>query len=298
MCWEGFSGIRTAIVFGKLQEKASLAWRIVVRAVQKFWAIDGEQRAAAFAFYAFFSLFPVVLLFVTVGSLFVDRERAASEVIAYVESYVPLGPDMRRNVFDLIAGVVQSRSQLGVAAVAVLFWSSLQFFNALIRAVTRAWGSEVHSWWRLPLKSSLLLGVMASAMVFGISLPVLTEIVRKWFLAKAGWTDLLFRMLGLGLQVLVLFYGLSLFFKLAPRHRTHFAEVWPTALLISLLLRFLERLFVVYLENFSRYNALYGALGGIMALLMWIYLSGCLLVFGACLCAAGRAETEARGVGA
>ena len=48
-------------------------------------------------------------------------------------------------------------------------------------------------------------------------------------------------------------------------------------------------LFVIYLGHFATLNAVYGAFGGIMALLLWIYLSGCVFIFGACLCA-GQAE--------
>lgn len=51
-------------------------------------------------------------------------------------------------------------------------------------------------------------------------------------------------------------------------------------------MRAAESLFVIYLKDFARLNAVYGALGGIMALLLWIYLSGCVSIFGACLCAA------------
>jgi Ca2+-transporting ATPase len=54
-----------------------------------------------------------------------------------------------------------------------------------------------------------------------------------------------------------------------------------------------ESLFVIYLKDFATLNAVYGGLGGIMALLLWIYLSGCILIFGTCLCAAqaeGRAS--------
>jgi Ca2+-transporting ATPase len=48
---------------------------------------------------------------------------------------------------------------------------------------------------------------------------------------------------------------------------------------------------VIYLKNFATLNAVYGAFGGTMALLLWIYLSGCIIIFGACLCAA---RTEGR----
>ena len=61
------------------------------------------------------------------------------------------------------------------------------------------------------------------------------------------------------------------------------------ALCATVLLRSGETLFVIYLQHFARLNAVYGAFGGMMALLLWIYLSGCVFIFGACLCA-GHAE--------
>jgi len=265
---------------------------MLLRAAQRFSVIDGNQRAAAFAYYAFFSLFPLILLFVTAGSMFVDRGRAAQGVIAYVEGYVPLGPEMKRNVFGIISGVIKARGQVGGAALVVLIWGALRFFTALIRAVNRAWGSQVNNWGRMPLKSSLLLAVMASALLLGMGLPVLAEIARDWILPHSAWAVWIYRLAGFLLPVLVLFYGLSMFYKLAPRRLTRFGEVWPAALFTAMLLRILESIFVIYLRNFASFNALYGALGGIMALLMWMYLSGCLLVFGACLCAAAAVAVE------
>jgi len=44
-------------------------------------------------------------------------------------------------------------------------------------------------------------------------------------------------------------------------------------------------------KNFATLNAIYGTFGGIMALLLWIYISGCIFIFGACLCAV---QTEGR----
>jgi uncharacterized BrkB/YihY/UPF0761 family membrane protein len=46
---------------------------------------------------------------------------------------------------------------------------------------------------------------------------------------------------------------------------------------------------VIYLEDFATLNAVYGAFGRKLALLLWVYLSGCIFIFGACLCA-GQAE--------
>ena len=272
--------------FAREGEAARRNWKIFRNAFQRFFQIDGDQRAAAFAFYAFFSLLPLVLIFVTAGSLFFNRTHAAREIIAYVENYVPLDSAMKHSVFGIITGVVNSRSQVSVMALVLLFWIVLGMFGALIRAVNRAWQLPLQDWWHLPLKSVLLLAVLASALLLGLSLPVLTDIATHWILPDDSVTGWLFGLTSYLLPLLVLFYGLSLFYKLAPRRPTRFTEVWRAALVITLLVRLLGILFVVYLENFSRLNAIYGTLGGIMALLAWFYLSGDLVIFGACLCAA------------
>jgi len=67
------------------------------------------------------------------------------------------------------------------------------------------------------------------------------------------------------------------------------------ALCATVLLRSSESLFEIYLRVFATLNAVYGAFGGIIALLLWIYVFGCIFIFGACLCA-GHAEMRSRPV--
>ena len=91
---------------------------------------------------------------------------------------------------------------------------------------------------------------------------------------------------------LIVFLSLAFFYKLAPHRRTRYSEVWLAALCATLLLHAAQSLFVLYLKHIASLSALYGAFGGIMALLMWIYLSGVIFIFCACLCAA-QAATKA-----
>ena len=68
-------------------------WRvgaIVWRAAQKFDETDGEQRAASFAYYAFFAMFPLILLLITIGATFFDSTVASTKIIAYVSTQIPL----------------------------------------------------------------------------------------------------------------------------------------------------------------------------------------------------------------
>jgi uncharacterized BrkB/YihY/UPF0761 family membrane protein len=82
-------------------------------------------------------------------------------------------------------------------------------------------------------------------------------------------------------------------YRLAPSRPTRFSEVWLGALAATLALWLGQRLFLVYAANLASFNVLYGALGGIVAFLLWLYLSGCVGVLGICFCAA-RAEVRGR----
>ncbi|HVR37218.1 MAG TPA: YihY/virulence factor BrkB family protein [Methylomirabilota bacterium] len=273
------------VVVGRLRRAARRVWAVVGLAVRKFFGQDGTQWAAAFAFNAFFSLFPLIVLLVTIASFFVDEERAGDEVIAFLQSRTPISGDMERQITETIGGVVEAREQAGVVALVVLVWASLKSFITLIRATNHAWGLARYSWWRLPLRSLLLLGSTAAAVLLGVAAPMLARAAKSWLAAARGLDGWIYESIGFLFPLVVLFLGLSLFYRLAPRRPTRFAEVWAGALCATLLLRAAEALFVIYLKDYATLNALYGAFGGIMALLLWIYISGCIFIFGACLCA-------------
>jgi YihY family inner membrane protein len=269
---------------GSLGQGMRRSCTVLYLGLKTFSRIDGAQWAGAFAFNAFFSLFPLMLLLVTTASFFVDYERAGKAVIAHMESYVPITGELQNQIFGAITAVIKTRRQAGVAAFLVLVWPALQCFTSLICATNRAWGTMVGNWWRLPLKSLALLGITAGAALLSMSAPLLMRMVEGWFFPAHDfpWMN------GPGtllIPLLVLFISLSLFYRLAPRWPTKFADVWAAALCATVLLEAAEGLFVIYLKHFATLKAVYGAFGGVMAFLLWIYLSGCVFIFGACLCA-------------
>jgi Ca2+-transporting ATPase len=274
---------------GKSEKFMSRIWSSLYLAVKKFFQIDGPQWAGAFAFYAFFALFPLIILLVTFGSVLIDQGEAEKQVVAYVESYIPISGEMQRYIFGAVEGVVDARGEAGVVAILMLVWATIQFFTTLIFTTNRAWGTNVGNWWRLPLKSLLLLGIMIGAVLVGIAMPMLAGMVQDWLFPLQEF-HFGYALGNFFIPLFVVFLNLSLFYKLAPRRLIRFSEVWAAALCTTVLLRTGESLFVIYLERFATLNAVYGAFGGIMALLLWIYLSGCIFIFGACLCVA-QAET-------
>ena len=228
-------------------------WATLLLAAQKFLRIDGAERAAAFSYNAFFALFPLVVLLVSAASLFIDRDIAGKAVIAYIERYVPISGQMQNYIFTTISGVVKARGQAGAVALLMLVWVATQFFTTLIHAANRAWGTEGNRWWHLPLKSLVLPGVMVVAVMLGIGVPLLGKMAKGFFSAN-GFFPWIYGIALVFLPWLGVFFSLTIFYRLAPRRRTRFSEVWPSALCATVLLQTAQSLFVLYLKHFTGLN--------------------------------------------
>jgi YihY family inner membrane protein len=262
--------------------------------VTKYVAIDGGQRAASFAYYAFFALFPLLLLLVAIGSYFFNPARAGTLVLDTVSHYVLVNSDKDDLVTKTIRGVIKTRRGVGSFAVLGLVWSSLRFFQSLVIGVNRAWGTHEYSWWRLPAKTLLMVAILVSALPVGLLAPFVLRSVETliWRLDIPYGAKMIvfgFQLARFLFPSALLFYGLSMFYMLAPRRRTTFREMWVGALAATLLLQALQSLFLLYAKNVVNFGAVYGAFGSVIAVLIWVYLSGSVIILGGCFCAA-RAE--------
>ena len=108
----------------RLDHKARRVWAILCLTAKTFWRIDGVQWAGSVAFNAFFSLFPLMILLVTIASFFVDQSRAEKAVIGYMQSYVSISGTMQEHVSDTIGGVIRARGQTGAVASVILIWAT------------------------------------------------------------------------------------------------------------------------------------------------------------------------------
>ncbi len=269
-------------------------WQTIVHTVRIYSEIDGEQRAASFAYYVLFSLVPLFALVLTVGSSFFS----AQEITDTIRSFLPLEASQQRFIWEAVHNLERARGGVGLISVVFLLWCSLRFFQALVRGVNRAWHTVEFPWWQLPLKNLLMIAIVGSAMFIGLLAPALLQAARNVLLAMESFLQTHFPhfnlhlfsgMLDLGRYAIggaVLFYSFLMLYKLAPARRVLFSQVWLPALLVTLALQFCQIAFVGYLPRFVNYNPVYGTVGGLMLLLLWVYLSGIIIILGGCLCAA------------
>ena len=261
-----------------------------------FGEIEGEQRAASFAYYALFSLFPLLALLLTVGSVFVDPVSA----ISAAEKIFPMDDGQRDLVWKMSESLQRARGGVGVASMLVLVWSSLRFFQALVQGVNRAWHRTLLPWWKLPAKNLLMMMVVSSALGLGLVVPAILQAILNTLLGLQAWLggilplptpgEMTF-LYAVGRYILaggLLFYALVALYMLAPGRRIYFRQVWFAALSVAIGLQSGQSLFGNYVSQIVNYNAIYGSVGALMLALMWVYVAGAMILLGSCFCAAAH----------
>ncbi|HEY5743607.1 MAG TPA: YihY/virulence factor BrkB family protein [Terrimicrobiaceae bacterium] len=268
-------------------------WRVLVQTTNIYIEIDGEQRAAAFGYYVLFSLFPLFALLLTVGSAFFG----SVEIVSAIKGFLPIDDAQQRFIWEAVHQLESSRGGVGLISVFVLLWCSLRFFQGLVHGVNRAWHTVEIPWWQVPLKNLLMIAIIGSALFVGLITPAILQGVRNALIAAEVFLEARFPKFDLhlisglldlsryALGVILLFYSFCMLYKFAPRRRVLFRQVWLPALIVTFAIMICQIAFVNYLPHFVNYG-IYGAVGGMMLLLLWVYFSGIIIILGACLCAA------------
>ena len=129
---------------------------IFVTAVQRFDQHDSEMRAAAIAYYALISLFPLILLLIVGVSYVLETEAAQARVLELVGTYIPTSIDVVR---ESIRQIVGARGAISAVALITFIWSAMAVFSTIERAMNRIWDVTVlRPYWRGKLMA--LLGII------------------------------------------------------------------------------------------------------------------------------------------
>jgi len=269
---------RAGRVYTSTDKKLGGALSFLQATGREFQNDGGFTMAAAIAYYALFSFFPVVLLMVTVSSFFFSSATAQQKVIVWVERYLPASGNL---VGANIGQILRARRTVSLLAVLSLLWSGSGVFSALDRAVNRAWGvTEQRPFWRQKLLALGMIVGAGSLLILSIASTTFFNVIRRLRLSLPGWQlvdHLLPTLLPVTLTVSIFF----LLYKILPNTTVRWSDVWLGALLTGLGWELAKYLFTWYLANFASYNLIYGSLALIIAFLAWSYYTGVIFIWGA-----------------
>ncbi|MDD5541594.1 MAG: YihY/virulence factor BrkB family protein [Acidobacteriia bacterium] len=254
------------------------------RAFLSFFKSDCGNLSAAMAFYSLLSLFPLVMILVSVSG-FLIREFSLQELI--LRRTIHLFPVGTGFIYENLVSISQNFGRVQMSSLLLLWWSASGVFMPMETAMNRAWRvQQRRSYWRRHL---LALGmVMLCGTLLTLSLGVgalrhqleLRHLIPHRNLGASAWAaggwHAFFWLLPIPFTIVTF----TFIYWLVPNRSIRMRRVIPGAVLGALLWEVIKLIFGILLPHFN-YHHVYGSLGAAVAVLMWGYISSLVLLFGA-----------------
>jgi membrane protein len=265
-------------LLGGLRLIGLAAWR----GVGELYNSESLTHAAAIAYYALLSLFPFLMLVLSiVGSVTADAgDREA--VAKFVFRYFPRQFDFMTGQLDAFRG---QTLQLGVGGLLALTWASLGVFGAVSSAIDHAWGVERRrSFWMHRLISFVMMVSAGGIFIIAVILAGLSRIAEtSWFwelVSRSSWLVWLSAVTADYGATVLLIGCVALLFYFIPNTEMRFRYVWPGAILTGVLWRGALSGFSWYARDLATWNAVHGSIAAVVVFMFWVYVSAVILLYG------------------
>lgn len=252
---------------------------LVKRMVFRYFDDAIPQAAAALSFFLLFSLFPLLM--------FANALLAQLNIsIDGIQSVLELLPGSLRAMIESYLGYLGTQRSVSLMVVGLAL--TLYFLSRAVRSMMRT----VNDIYHIEIQRAVWVDVLIS---FAITAGFLLAVVGSFVLVVVGRTvlRLLSQYLPIPQPVLDLtqnasfwvaiafvFVFLLLFNRVVPNMHLHLREIWPGAAFSLLVWLLASWAFSFYVDNMARYSVLYGSLGAIIVLMLWLYIVSTVLLMG------------------
>jgi len=238
--------------------------------------------AAELAYYFFFSLFPAVLG-LALASFFLI-ENLLGRTMSMLAGTLP--GDVITIIEDQIRKISEgNHGGILTLGLGVAIWSSSAAMMGMIDALNRAYDiEEGRAWWKVRLLALGLTLALAVFIVLAFALVLVGPTAAEHIAQSTGLGPVFawaWKILQWPLVLILVALSAGFVFYFAPDAEQEWVWVTPGAVVASILWLVASLGFKYYVTNFGAYTETYGAIGGVMVLLLWFYLSGVVMLFGA-----------------
>jgi len=241
------------------------------------------QGAAALAFYAMLSLFPA-LIFLLSAIAYLPWEGMQSAIMDFLHDAIP------EQAAGMLQGTVQrilGKEQPDLLSFGIIgaIWAASTGMHATMLQLNRTYRVEERRPFLKARSTALLLTLgFGLLVVAAFLLIVLGGIAQGWLLNKFAFGDsirVIFSILRWMIIFAFLLFGFALVYHLGPNVEHKFKWFSPGAVLGVILLVVASVGFRIYVMNFGNYDAMYGALGTVIVLMLWLNICSIVLLLGA-----------------
>lgn len=271
----------------KIKQLPSFYWVLLKKTTQDFFKHDAFGLSAGIAFYTIFSL-PAILIFtVMIGSSLFDQENVEETLLNQIDGL--LGPESVKTVEGILRNASLKASTLWAKAVAIgtLMFSATTVFVSLQAAINNLWRIKPK-----PKREALKFVVnrfLSLAMVASLGFLTLISLIahtalailHNWLATRLSHltlliVDFLNFTISTGFVVLVF----AIIFKVLPDAKIKWSNVWVGSLVTTVLFTVGKQAIGIYLGS-SDVGGAYGAAGSTIVILIWVYYTVLILLYGA-----------------
>jgi membrane protein len=261
--------------------------RTLKRTFKEFQEDNLTDWAAALTYYGVLSLFPALIALVSLLGLVVDRSTITRVLTQTISS---IGPASAVNTFkgpiDQVTGNRGTAGLLLVVGIAAALWSASGYIGAFMRASNAIYERpEGRPFYRLrpvQLVVTLILELLTALVVVAliVSGPLATSLGNAIGLGSTAET--VWNIAKWPAMLLVVMLMLAVLYYFAPNAKQpKFRWISPGSVLAVVLWVVASALFALYVANFGSYNKTYGALGGVIVFLVWLWITNIAVLLGA-----------------
>jgi membrane protein len=253
----------------------------------KTWRDDRAPRlGAALAYYTIFSIAPLLLIAIVIAGLVFGQAAAEGAIVELLQEQV--GVEAAQAIQSMIRSISDPRASLLATAIAIvaMLIGATNFFYQLKDALNTIWGVAPKP--EMGLKVLLIDRLLALAMVGFIGLILLASLFASTLVAALSHAVAgalpsigpLWQWINAAISFGVITLLFAMIFRILPDVKIAWSDVWIGAAVTSLLFTIGASLLGLYLGR-SSISSVFGAAGSLVVLLVWIYYSAQILLFGA-----------------
>nr|WP_246859540.1 YihY/virulence factor BrkB family protein [Spirosoma sp. KCTC 42546] len=245
---------------------------------------DTSERAASVSYSLILAVFPTVIFFFTLIPYITFIPDLQKQIMDFFEEVLP------GNTFSMVDTTIQdiiSRPQSGVLSFGffLALYSATSGLVALMQAFNSSYHSaEKRSFFKIRAIAIGLTFTLAFALILAIVVLIIGGIVSDYLLHFGILNNVVFiNLLAIGryLVVFAVFVGaVSVIYRFGPNVNMNWIFIMPGAITASVLIVLTTFGFSYYISNFGSYNKVYGSIGTVIALMIWINLISLLLILG------------------
>ncbi len=258
-------------------------WQLIVRSFKGYRENQFDGRSAQFAYYSMLAFFPLLILLIAALARFPLAGVVENSLDAAHRA-------LPQNIYELLERQVrdiQQNSTLSLIGIAlgVLVIAGSQVFLTMTDGLNLAYGvKETRHWWHV-YRLAFLLTVAASLLALAaLMLMIVGPMLSEWISTRGIHVPFLETILRRGVRWGVVCTSLWLYtttiYCLVPSVKLPWYWFSPGSAFAVAGWVFVSQGFRLYVENLGNYNQTYGALGGVIVLMIWLDLTGAVLLMG------------------